>query len=82
MNVSRTITRTPAAPAQRRAWDDQPLHAKVTAMVTAALVAGVGLGIAEAHMGHQAWPLAVGLTVCCGAILWLTRHWVVAPSIV
>ena len=39
----------------------------------------MGLGLAEAHLGHQAWPLAVGLTVCCGAILWLTRHWVVAP---
>jgi len=39
----------------------------------------MGLGLAEAHLGHQAWPLAVGLTVCCGVILWLTRHWVVAP---
>ena len=48
-------------------------------MVTATLVAGMGLGLAEAHLGHQAWPLAVGLTVCCGVILWLTRHWVVAP---
>ncbi len=66
-----------AAPA--RSWDDAALRIKIALLVLLALMAGVGVGMIEAHARHRIWPLLLGITVAAVPLFLLGARWACAP---
>ena len=48
-------------------------------LILLASVAGVLVGMTEAHLGHVIWPMAIGLCVIFSLAMGLSRRWVCEP---
>ena len=63
----------------RPAAGEASLHAKLTLLISVAMVVGIGIGIVEARLGHQIWPLMLGLTVSLMFLCPLGQRWMISP---
>lgn len=61
------------------AWDDAPLRLKLVVLISLGVAGGVALAVVEIKLGHQVWPLMLGLTVVLGGLWSLAQVWVSGP---
>lgn len=60
-------------------WDETSLKAKVMWLILLAAVAGVFLAQVERAMGHQLWPMMLGLSLLMAGLGLLVHAWIVQP---
>ncbi|WP_432798336.1 GGDEF domain-containing protein [Poriferisphaera sp. WC338] len=60
-------------------WDGATLRNKTSLLVLVSTTAGISVGIAEAKLGFQTWPLFIGLAVITAVLIIFGRSWVVSP---
>lgn len=55
------------------------MRVKIALLVLLALIAGVGVGMIEAHARYRIWPLLVGITLAAVPLILLGARWACVP---
>ena len=60
-------------------WDGATLRNKTSLLILVSTTAGISVGVAEAKLGFQTWPLFAGLGLITAILIIFGRQWVVSP---
>jgi diguanylate cyclase (GGDEF)-like protein len=78
-NSPQTSEAAPTQTQPARPWDELPQSLKLALLLTAAVVGGAIVGMAESSLGHRHWPLMAGLSLLLALLIYLSHRWAWQP---